>query len=318
MTTEPHRIVTLIASATEIVCALGFEDQLVGRSHECDFPASIRHLPACSEPRIDVQGGSREIDEQVRNSLKDALSIYRIFTDELHRLQPTHLITQSQCEVCAVSLKDVEQALCGFIGSQPQVIAHEPMNLNDLWNDIQHTATSLGAPERGRKLIAALQHRLQHLPTSSTEHGEKPRVFCLEWLDPIMSAGNWVPELVEYAGGIPLLSIPGQHSPYFTWEQFAAADPDVIAIMPCGFDIARTVSEIHVLQSHPVWNRLKAVVSGRVYITDGNQYFNRPGPRLVESAEILAEIFCDNPAVSPVPNSVHHGTGWIRLEEATG
>jgi len=317
MMITPHRIVSLIASATEIVCALGFEDQLVGRSHECDFPASIRHLPACSAPRIDVHGGSREIDEQVRNNLKEALSIYRIFTDELQRLQPTHLITQSQCEVCAVSLKDVEQALCGFIGSQPQIIAHEPMHLNDLWNDIQKTASSLGAPERGRELTAALQRRLQHLQASSTENCKKPRVLCLEWLDPAMSAGNWVPELVEFAGGIPLLSVPGRHSPYLTWEQVAIANPDVIAVMPCGFDIARTVSEIHVLQSQPAWSGMTAVMSGRVYITDGNQYFNRPGPRLVESAEILAEIFRDQPGISSIDNTRHHGAGWIRLDEMT-
>ena len=310
----PCRIVSLIASATEIVCALGLEDQLVGISHECDYPPSIRHLPACSEPRIDVHADSHSIDQQVKQSLKEALSIYRVFSEELNRLQPTHILTQSQCEVCAVSLKDVQLAVCNLIGSQPEIISHQPMKLADLWNDIQETADSLHVPVRGQQLVKQLQSRLQHIQnTSRTDH--PLRVLCLEWIDPMMSAGNWVPELVEIAGGSPLLCTAGEHSPYFTWQELRAADPDVVVMMPCGFDLARTISELPALESQPEWKELRAVRAGHVYLADGSQYFNRPGPRLVDSAEILAEIFRDATAQElPAQPSIRRD-GWLRRDE---
>jgi len=316
----PCRIVSLIASATEIVCALGLEDQLVGISHECDYPPGIRHLPVCSEPRIDVHADSRTIDQQVKQSLKEALSIYRVFTEELDRLQPTHILTQSQCEVCAVSLKDVQQAVCHLIGSQPEILSCQPLKLTGLWNDIREIADALDVPARGRKLIDDLQQELMLLQQRS-RFNDPPRVLCLEWLDPMMSAGNWVPELVEMAGGIPLLSRAGEHSPYFIWDDLERADPDLIVTMPCGFDLSRTISEFPLLKSQSRWNNLRAVRTGRVYMTDGNQYFNRPGPRLVDSAKILAEIFCD--AASPdssdcfYQDRAHegpsHGNRWQRL-----
>lgn len=313
MSSSP-RIVSLIASATEIVCALGYQANLVGRSHECDFPAGIRDLPVCSEPRIDVHAGSREIDEQVKQSLRDALSIYHVFAEELNRLQPTHILTQTQCEVCAVSLKDVEQAVCRMIGSQPEIVSHQPMCLADLWRDIEQTAVALGDFRRGTQLVSLLKSRLEDIRTRRTGQ-PKPRVVCLEWLEPVMSAGNWVPELAEIAGGIPLLCRAGKHSPYFTWEELRAADPDVLVMMPCGFDIARTASELHVLQQQPVWAQLRAVRSGTVYVTDGSQYFNRPGPRLVDSAQILAEIFEDCQQAEPVASRKARSPGWLRLEE---
>ncbi|SFI55444.1 cobalamin-binding protein [Planctomicrobium piriforme] len=310
---SPHRIVSLIASGTEIVAALGFGDELVGRSHECDFPTWVERLPPCSEPRIDIHASSGEIDRQVRATVTDAISVYRVFTDELNRLQPTHIVTQSQCEVCAVSLKDVRQAVCELVGSQPEIIALEPMDLKDIWNDIQMTAAALDAPERGTALVADCLARLEHVRSSVAGRPGTPTVVCLEWLEPLMSAGNWVPELVELAGGEPVLCEAGKHSPYFTWKDLVAADPGVIAIMPCGFDIPRTISELGVLFDRPEWYELRAVRQGRVYITDGNQYFNRPGPRVVESAEILAELLHD-PGRN-LPGTRHHKTGWLRLEE---
>ncbi len=310
----PNRIVSLISSGTEIAVALGVEDQLVGRSHECDFPESIKQLPVCSEPCIDVNASSAEIDRQVKATVSNALSVYKVFADELNRLQPTHVITQTQCEVCAVSLADVEQALCQMVGSQPQLIALQPNCLNDIWSDIQRTADALGISDRGSELVADLKGKLQYIKENIVGRAAKPpRTVCLEWLQPMMSAGNWVPELVEIAGGIPLLCEAGKHSPYFEWEELLAADPDVIAIMPCGFDIPRTISELGVLFENPNWFELRAVRQGRVYLTDGNQYFNRPGPRLVESTEILAEILHD-PGWN-IPSMKHHRSGWIRLEE---
>jgi iron complex transport system substrate-binding protein len=303
-----QRIVSLIASATEIVAALGLLDRLVGRSHECDYPPAVTRLPMCSEPKIDVHGTSREIDERVKAVLQEAVSVYRVFGDELERLSPTVIITQTQCEVCAVSLADVQAAVCDLVGSNPKIVALEPMDLRDVWRDILQVADAVGVPERGRELTANLQNRLKVIQSKTAGLSKRPRVACLEWIDPLMAAGNWVPELVEIAGGVNLFGKAGLHSPWMTWEELVASDPDVIAIMPCGFDISRTMSELGPLTSRAEWARLSAVKTGRVVVTDGNQYFNRPGPRLVESAEILAEIF--HPGEFDFG---HKGTGWVRL-----
>jgi iron complex transport system substrate-binding protein len=302
------RIVSLIASATEIVAALGFEEQLVGRSHECDYPPSVQRLPACSAPRIDVNGTSRQIDDRVKDVLRSALSVYTFHTDVLDRLAPTHIITQTQCEVCAVSLKDVEKAVCEMVASRPQVVSLEPMCLADVWTDIRRVAEALAVAERGEELVASLQRRLEVVSAGVSSLDDRPTIACIEWIDPLMCAGNWVPELVEIAGGRDVLGTAGKHSPYITWDDLRRADPDVIAVMPCGFDIARTQSEMHVLTERPEWRSLQAVREGRAYLTDGNQYFNRPGPRLVESAEVLAEVLHGGRI-----NFGHEGAGWVRL-----
>jgi iron complex transport system substrate-binding protein len=303
-----HRIVSLLANATEIVAALGYEDCLVGRSHECDFPPDVEALPVCSEPRIDVSGSSSEIDRQVKTSLQDALSIYTVFRDELQRLQPTVVITQSQCEVCAVNLKDVEEAVCDLLGSQPIIVSLLPMALADIWSDIQSVADVLDDSAAGQKLIQTLRQRLQHLAEALPAPTSRPTVVCIEWLEPLMPAGNWIPELVELAGGTSLLSEAGKHSPWMTWDDLVAVDPDFIVVMPCGFGIERTKQELHLLTEHPSWPDLKAVQNGNVFVTDGHQYFNRPGPRIVESAEILAEILH-----GPASNFSHEDCGWIRI-----
>lgn len=303
-----HRIVSLIASATEIVSALGFESALVGRSHECDFPRSVERLPACSEPRIDVNGSSRDIDERVKSTVREALSVYSVHAHVLNELQPTHIITQTQCEVCAVNLQDVERAVCELTGCNPQIVSLEPMDLADVWLDIRKVATALDADARGDQLIARLQASLRKVEEQTSQIADRPTVGCIEWIDPVMSAGNWVPELVESAGGRCVLGKAGKHSPYVSWEDLVAADPEVIAIMPCGFDIRRTRGEMSVLTARSEWRDLQAVRNQRVYLTDGNQYFNRPGPRLVDSAEILAEIL--HPGRFDFG---HHRTGWERL-----
>lgn len=300
------RIVSLIASATEIVCALGFEDSLVGRSHECDYPSSILSRPACSSARIDVHASSHEIDRQVRAAVQEALSVYRVDVDELDRLAPTHIITQTQCEVCAVSLKDVEQAVCRMVRTRPRIVSLEPMCLADVWTDIARVANSLDAADRGELLIRDLQTRLDEVRSIASRQPTRPSVLCLEWLDPLMSGGNWIPELVELAGGRPLLAAAGKHSPWIEWENVLEADPDVIAILPCGFDIPRIRQELPAVTRDPRWESLRAVQTGRVYITDGNQFFNRPGPRVVESAEILLEILH-----GAITDRTHRGAGWL-------
>ncbi len=300
------RIVSLIASATEIVHALGFGADLVGRSHECDYPPEVLSLPVCTEPKFDVSGSSAEIDRRVKETLQDAVSVYRVHTPVLEALQPDVIITQSQCEVCAVSLRDVEEAVCQMVSSRPQVVALEPNSLADVWEDIRRVAQALGAPERGEALVDRLQARMEAIARQAQALAERPRVACIEWIDPLMAAGNWVPELVEMAGGQNLFGQAGQHSPWMTWDDLMAADPDVIVFMPCGFDIARTLEELPVLTQRHGWRRLQAVRNGRVYATDGNAYFNRPGPRLMESLEILAELL--HPRIFRFG---HQGSGWV-------
>src|SRR5262245_18983913 len=180
---EP-RIISLIASATEIVCALGFERQMVGRSHECDFPASVKSLPVCTSPKFEVEGLSYEIDQRGKAILQEALSVYRVDADLLERLQPTHVVTQSQCEVCAVSLKDVEQAVCQFTSSQPVIVSLEPNALADVWTDIRRVAEALGAPERGDQLVEGLQRRMDEIATKARTASSHPTVACIEWVDP--------------------------------------------------------------------------------------------------------------------------------------
>lgn len=302
------RIVSLIASATEIVSALGFEDQLVARSHECDYPEGVRRLPAVTQPRFDIQGSSAEIDRRVKEALRDAVSVYQVDQQQLKALRPDVIVTQSHCEVCAVSLKDVERAVCEWLEGQPRIVALHPNGLADLWAGIRQVAEALEAPHRGQQLIARLEHRLHEVSRQAQEAPERPTVACIEWIEPMMSAGNWMPELVELAGGANLFGQAGQHSPFMTWQQLVERDPDVIAVLPCGWDIAKSRSEMPALTRQPEWPQLKAVRNGRVYLTDGNQYFNRPGPRLVESLEILAEL------LHPGVRFGHEGKAWERFD----
>ena len=303
-----QRVVSLIPSATEIVCALGCEERLIGRSHECDYPPTVRDRPVCTEPLIDPGAPSGDIDRQVKRALREALSVYRVHADMLARLQPEVIITQSQCDVCAVSLKEVERALCTWINSRPSLVSLEPNALADIWTDISSVAEALGIPEAGAQLIGSLRDRIDAIAQRVQLLSERPTVACIEWIDPLMAAGNWVPELVELAGGVNLLGEAGKHSPWTTWEDLSSADPDVVVILPCGFDIARTRQELPVLTDDPRWAALRAVQHKRVYLTDGNQYFNRSGPRLVDSLEILAEVLC--------PEAFqfgHEGPGWERV-----
>lgn len=299
MTQPPLRIISLIPSATEIVCALGLTQCLIGRSHECDFPPAVKALPVCTAPKFNPEGSSGEIHRRVSDLLTSALSVYRVDVNRLEALQPTHIITQAQCEVCAVSLSEVEVAVAALGNSQPQLISLSPNRLADVWNDIYSVGAALlgeaGQPQV-ETVLAGLKQRVQTC-RDRTAHLPTPTVACIEWTEPLMAAGNWVPELVTIAGGKSLFGDVGQHSPWLTWDELAAADPEVIVIMPCGYDLTVTRRESAALTTHPQWAQLNAVQTGRVYLTDGNQYFNRPGPRLVDSVEILAEIFHPQQAV---------------------
>lgn len=305
-----QRIISLIPSSTEIVHALGFGDQLVGRSHECDFPAGVEQLPFCTAPKFNPDGRSYEIDQRVKAILQESMSVYRIDAELLRELAPDIIITQTQCEVCAVSFKDVEQVCEEWLNTPAEIVSLEPNWLDDVLADIQRVATALGAPERGTTYVAGMRARMDAIAAKTAHLREKPTVACVEWIDPLMAAGNWMPELVEMAGGINLFGEAGIHSPWMTWDDLKAADPDVIVVLPCGYDIAKALSELPALTSRPDWSSLQAVRENQIYVTDGNQYFNRPGPRLVESLEILAEIL--HPTLF---NFGHHGAGWQVLGE---
>jgi iron complex transport system substrate-binding protein len=281
---------SLLPSATEIIHALGLGRYQVGRSHECDYPSAVLNLPVCTRPAIPVAGPSAEINRFVQERLASALSIYEVDTDLLRTLQPTHIITQMQCKVCAVSLDDVRSALTGQTGIKAEVIPLETYSLDDLWSGIRQMARACDAAQTGEELVKALQGRMGIIEKRACSVKIRPRIAAIEWLDPLMAAGNWIPELIEKAGGRSLFGTAGQHSPWMNWEQLSEADPDVIIAMPCGFDLPRTRSEMASLEACKEWQKLEAVKNGRVFLCDGNQYMNRPGPRLVESLQIFAEI----------------------------
>lgn len=283
------RIVSLLPSSTEIVCALGLRERLVGVSHECDYPADVVGLPALTEPKLDPHGTSGDIELRVRKIVQEGLSIYRLRTDALQELQPDVIVTQDQCEVCAVSVSEVERAVQSLLASDVALVSLSPQRLGDIWYDMQGLAQALGQDEQAEDLLRALKKRVWKVE-QRTRHLERPRVACLEWLDPLMASANWVPEMVEIAGGTYDLAAAGDHSPTLSWDRLLEARPEVIVIMPCGFPIAQSQAELPTLTAHPDWQRLPAVQAGRVYIVDGNAYFNRPGPRIVESIELLAEM----------------------------
>lgn len=301
------KIASLLPSSTEIVCALGMGHALVARSHECDYPASVKALPAITAPKFDPDGRSYEIDQRVKAILQEATSVYQLDANLLKALQPDIMITQTQCEVCAVSLDEVRRVACQWLDFPVEIVALEPNALADVLADIQRVAVALAVPERGTTLIETMQARIQAI-TERASALQRPTVATIEWLEPLMAAGNWLPELVAMAGGDNLFGAAGQHSPWLSWAQLRAADPEVIILLPCGYDLPAVRRELPAMTTHPFWRELRAVQEGQVYLTDGNQYFNRPGPRLVESLEILAEIL--HPGCFTF---AHEGSGWNRL-----
>lgn len=303
-----QKIISLLPAATEIVCALGLEDNLVGRSHECDFPASVKQLPVCSDANIPDGLGSAAIDTKVKELLYDALSIYTVNRERIKELAPDVVITQAQCEVCAVSLKEVEEALENYLDKAAHIVSLQPNNLDDIFDDIHKVAAALDVAENGEKLIEELTERVDIIRHKLKFIDTKPTIACIEWLEPLMVSGNWVPEMVNIAGGMSVLAEAGKHSPFVKWEDIQQADPDIMIVMPCGFSTERTLQEVDILLRQPGFSELKAVKNDRLYIADGNQYFNRSGPRIVDSIEILAEIIQPKQFVFG-----YEGNGWIRF-----
>ena len=302
-----QRVLSLLSSTTEIIFALGCGDRLVGRSHECDYPEEVSELPICTIPKFNVDGTSREVDDEVKSLVQSALSIYYINEKLLKELKPDIIFTQSQCEVCAVSVSDVENALKNITGLSSRVISVEPNSIEDIFNDILTIAEILNVRKKGKELVELIKAKID-----STEkivyQKSSPSVAAIEWIDPLMAAGNWVPQLIRVAGGKNLFGEAGKHSPWMKYNDLVEQDPEIIIVMPCGYDIKKSLIEIKTLESKKGWGSLKAVRNRNVYITDGNQFFNRPGPRIIESLEILLEII--HPDLSEFK---HIDSGWIQL-----
>jgi len=315
----PRRIVSLLPAATEIAAALGLADRLVGRSHECDVPAGVERLPALTAARIDAAAPSREIHEQVGRALAggttacglppgstratppdttaeaaDGSALFSLDADTLAALEPDLILTQAACDVCAIAAADVENAV-RKAGVGTQVLALSPATLADLFSDILRVGAATGTLSRAREVVARLQSRIDSVACRARallrqSAARPPRVAVIEWLDPPMAAGNWVPEMVRLAGGADALGRPGEHSHWIEWDAVAAADPDVVVLVPCGFPLARVLSEAASPAVRAQLERLRAWQSGRVVAVDGHHLFNRPGPRLVDSLEVLAQI----------------------------
>ena len=308
--TSAERVVALLPSATEIVAALGCASRLVGRSHECDHPSGVESLPVCTRPRVELGGSSAEIDASVKDAVKDAVAIYEVLEDQLRSLAPDVIVTQSQCEVCAVSFEEVEAMVASWSGRAVALVSLEASTLTDVYDDIMRVAEVLGVSEAGDDLVTAMTNRAMAIADLAEEIDVSPGVACIEWSEPLMVAGNWIPEMVSLAGGRNLFGEVGEHAPALAWEEFLEADPEVIILMPCGFDLKRATTEASVLSSRLGWEDLAAVRAGHVYATDANAYFNRPGPRLAESLEIMAEIL--HPDVFQFG---HENMGWQRVSE---
>jgi len=267
---------------------VGAEADLVGVSHECDFPESVRGLPTLTRARLRPVKTSYEIDREVRSILQDTLAVYEIDLARLEATQPDVIVTQDLCDVCAVSLEDVRAATSALVHQPIRIVNLHPSRLDDIWSDITRVADALGRAAQGAAVVRELQARAAAITDRSLAQAERARVVSIEWLHPVMLGGMWMPELIERAGGIPLVTRPGDHAPTLTIEALHELSPDVVLIKPCGFPLERTLDELSALRTSLPWDSWNAVRKGRVYVADGNAYFNRPGPRIVESLEILA------------------------------
>ena len=285
------RICSFLPSATEILFALGLGDEIVGVSHECDYPPEALSKSRVITTVIDQERLSSDaIDQAVHAALNERTSLYQVDEEVLRRAQPDLIVTQELCDVCAIDTATVSEALRA-LSYRPKVISLHPHTVSEMLDDIRRVGEMTGRRAEAEAVVQSLQGRLERVRERLAHISHRPRVFCLEWLKPPMACGHWVPEQVELAGGQEVLGRKGEPSRYVTWEDIAAADPDILILMPCGFPMERTRRELHVLTSEPLWHELPAVRDGRVYLVNGPASFNRSGPRLVDGIELLAGLF---------------------------
>ena len=292
------RVVSLLPSATEIICQLGLRNQLVGVTHECDYPPFVAQLPKVTRTLIPHDATSGEIDALVRERLKTDRTLYTLDMPVLEQLAPDLIVTQALCDVCAVAESEVTAAACSLPGS-PKVINLEPMSLQEVLKTLITVGQATGMQDQAAGAVADLQARIDAVRVRSAQLQKRTKMILLEWLDPPFSSGHWSPELTELAGGEELIGVAGQPSRTLDWDEVLRAAPDVLLIACCGFSMERTLQDLPGLVARPGWKNLPAVKSGRVYVTDGNAYFSRPGPRLVDGMEILAHAL--HPELHPLP-----------------
>ena len=285
------RICSLVPGATEVVAALGLADQLVGLSHECDFPPHLPNIPVMVRARIESQAlSSAQIDAQVGTMLSSGESLYELDEPRLLAAKPELLITQDLCDVCAITPSQL-RAVLPKIDPPPRLVTLNPRRLNDVLQDITVLGIALEKQQAGAQFADRLRGRLDAVKKMVSTTSTRPRVACLEWLSPLYTAGHWVPDMVEAAGGVDALAQAGAASHRIDWDTLTASAPDVIVLMPCGFTISRTKAELATITDHPQWKALPAVRRGEVYLVDALSYFSRPGPRLIDGVEQLAAIF---------------------------
>jgi iron complex transport system substrate-binding protein len=287
------RIVSLVSSATEILFGLGLGEQVVGISHECDWPDEVKLLPRLTRSRIASSAVSCDIDAQVRSLLTLGEALYELDIELLESLAPDLVITQAQCDVCAVRYQEVETAIrISAALAKTKIIALSPSSLDEVFDDIRTVGGAAGVDKRAAMYVDELKRRVDfvHRGIVDVPIERRPRVCVVEWFNPLMMAGNWVPGLIELAGGRCGLSSPGLHSPAVDWSALLEYNPEVMILAPCGFDVARAQTEFPHFAAGDGYSRMDAVRHDRVHLVDGNAYFNRPGPRLVDTLELLAAL----------------------------
>jgi iron complex transport system substrate-binding protein len=309
------RIASLLSSSTEMLYALGVGENVVAVSHECDFPPPVRHRPRVTRSYIAAEASSGEIDAQVRELLEQGRPLYELDCALLARLRPDLIVTQAQCDVCAVRYADVLEAVARTPALRnARVVALNPQSLDDVLADIGRLGEAAGCIDAAQSYVDRLRARIEAIAsrTRRLAPSERPRVACIEWVEPLMIAGNWVPQLIELAGGEQTLAAPQEHSAYVSWEAVRQFDPQVVVVAPCGFDLQRTLAESPPLADQDGWRDVTAVHAGRVWAVDGNAYFNRSGPRLVDTLEILAHLL--HPALFEMPSSAADAAAPILVE----
>jgi len=285
----PKRIVSFLPSATEILYQLGVGDQLVGVTHECDFPDEAKSKPRVIHSSFDpTKMGSKEIDKQVVDLMHSGGDIYLIDEQVLRKANPDLIVAQGLCDVCSPSNKEISKAV-SILNNKPEVVILDPHNLDDILAGIMDVAKKIGKISEAENLIGSLRKRIEYVKNKSVK--SRPKVLCIEWLDPLFTAGHWVPQMVEIAGGINGISVVGEPSRRMKIGEAVMFDPDIIVLMPCGFQISRTKQEHFKLARNSEWRSLRATRNNNVYAVDANSYFSKPGPRTVTGIEILAKIF---------------------------
>lgn len=316
------RIVSLLPAATEWVCAFGAGEDLVGRSHECDDPDDIQDVPVVTRATYSSEGDSAAIDTAVQEKLQNGLSLYEVDLDRLRDLEPDVILTQDQCDVCAVSMPELEAALQDWSGSEPEVFSMQPSTFKQVLDAALRLGRTIDRTRAAMSVIADLEKRLQRLRDQvgiekTDDPASLPTIACIEWMEPLMTAGHWMPDVARHAGARAVLAAKGGDSQSVRWKALTQADPDILAVIPCGFTLEETRRDLSYLTDREGWEELTAVQSGRVALLDGNAYFNRPGPRLYRSTELLASVVAPD-RVDLQPPAESWERQWLEAPAAAG